>query len=242
MLNKNIKKAYYMQISDTLESMIRSGYFCYGQKLPTLTNMKEIFNVSLKVAAQAYDNLNKMGLIHSKRGKGYFVSFFEHIHFDLEAIHQMEAKLVYDFKMKKEVVLFEIIEMNSFIAGHLQLQEGQLCYHIKQFIGKNHQHILLQELFLPVDDYPGLEEKYDLYMTTPSLVMNGYRYNIDEFSNQFYAGQASIEHELFLRLNQGDPIWRIESSFLSDEGRPIVFMNQYLSGEHIQMAVMIHVD
>lgn len=242
MLNKNSKKAYYMQISEALESMIRSGYFFHGQKLPTLTDMKEIFNVSLKVSAQAYDDLNKKGLIYSKRGKGYFVSFFEHIQFNLESIHQLEAKLVYDLKMKRDVVLFELIKASDFIAEHLKLNDGQMCYHIKQFIGKNHQNILFQELFLPVDDFPGLEEKYDSYMTTPSLVMNGYRYNIDEFLNQFYASQASMEHDLFLRLKQGEPIWRIESTFLSDSGRPIVFMNQYMSGEYIEMAVMIDVN
>lgn len=242
MLNKNTKRAYYMQISEALESMIRSGYFIYGQKLPTLTEMKDMFNISLKVAAQAYEDLNKKGFIFSKRGKGYFVTFYNHLRVDLESVHQLEAKLVYEYQMKKKIILFELMEVGQYTAKRLRLNEDRLCYHIKQYYGKDNHNVLLQEIFFPVKYYPNLEDKYEQYKTTPSIVMNGYRYNIDEFLNQFFAGQASAEQEVFLRLHQGDPTWRIETLYLSSDSQPIVFMNQYLSGEFVNMAVMIDVD
>jgi len=242
MLNKHKKKAYYIQIAETLESMIRSGYFCYGQKLPTLTDMKTIYNISLKVAAQAYERLNDMGLIYSVRGKGYFVSSHHRLSIDLDDIHQLEYQLVYEYKMKKEIILYEIIEMNRYIAQIFNLKEHTKCYHIKQYYGNNNQNVLLQELYMPVAYYPDLEPKLSIFLTTPSLVMNGYRYSVDEFLNHFFASQASAEHEMFLKIKQGEPIWRIETTYLSETQQPIVFMNQYLSGEFVEMAVMIDVD
>lgn len=242
MLNKNKKRAYYMQISEAIESLIHSGYFIHGQKLPTLTEMKEVFNVSLKVAAQAYDDLNKKGYIYSKRGKGYFVSYFNHLRINLEEIHQLESKLIYEMKMKKNVILFELVKVDAFIADKLSLSKNTMCYHVKQFYGIDHQNVLLQELFFPAEYYVDLDNKYQQYNTTASLIMNGYRKNIDEFLNQFFAGQANAEQEVFLRLQQGDPIWRVESTYLSDNKTPMVFMNQFLSGEFANMAVMINVD
>ena len=221
--------------------MIRSGYFVHGQKLPTLTEMRSIFNVSLKVAAQAYDDLNKKGYIYSKRGKGYFVSFYERLQVQLENIHQLEAELVYEKEMNREVLLFEVVDADDYIASKLSLNQHQKCCHIKQTYGKNQRNILLQELYLPIHFFSELLSIYDEYKTTPSLIMNGYRYNIDQFTNHFYSSQASCEQEIFLKLQKDDPLWHIETQYISDDNQPLVFMNQYLSGQFVNMAVMIDV-
>ena len=203
--------------------------------------MRSIFNVSLKVAAQAYDDLSKKGYIYSKRGKGYFVSFYERLQVQLENIHQLEAELVYEKEMNREVLLFEVVDADDYIASKLSLKPHQKCFHIKQTYGKYQRNILLQELYLPIHLFPELLSMYDQYKTTPSLIMNGYRYNIDQFTNHFYSSQASCEQEIFLKLQKDDPIWHIETQYISDDDQPLVFMNQYLSGQFVNMAVMIDV-
>jgi len=241
-LNKQSKEPYYIQISNALESMIRSSYFAHGQKLPTLLEMKNIFNVSLKVAGQAYEDLSKKGLIYSQRGKGYFVSYYKSMEVSIEDFHQLEARLIHEEGFKRHVILFEVINTDAYVAKQLKIDEDTKCYHIKQFFGKDHQNVLYQEIYLPANQFPKLNKEYGQYQTTLSLIMNGYRHTLDEFSNKFFSSQATIEHELFLRLKYGEPLWRIESIFLNDKEQPLALINQYLSGEFITMAVMVHVD
>jgi DNA-binding GntR family transcriptional regulator len=241
-LNKQQKDPYYLQISKALEKMINSGFFVHGQKLPTLTEMKDMFHVSLKVAAQAYEDLSQKGYIYSRRGKGYFVYRHQHINIDMGLLYQIEANLVYEKHMERTIILFEKVEVASYVAEELSLDVGDSCYHIKQCFGKDNKNVLLQDIYLPFSVFPKLNKHYETYPTIPSLIMNGYRYNLDRFSNSFYPSQASFEHEIFLKLKENDPLWRVETICYTNEEKPIALINQYLSGENVTMEVMIDVD
>ncbi|HKL47932.1 MAG TPA: GntR family transcriptional regulator [Candidatus Izemoplasmatales bacterium] len=242
MLNKQQKKPYYLQLSNAIESMIHSGFFIHGQKLPTLTEMKDMFHVSLKVASKAYEHLSHKGYIYSRRGKGYFVSYYDKIDIDMDQLYQLEAELVYEKKMERTVILFEKVEAQGYVAEELLLDIGDYCYHIKQVFGKDNRNVLLQDIYLPYKAFPKLNKEYDRYPTIPSLIMNGYRHSLDRFANSFYPSQATIEHEIFLKLQENDPLWRVETICFTDKKAPIALINQYLSGEYVKMAVMIDVN
>lgn len=242
MLNKHQKKPYYLQLADALESMIHTGFFKHGQKLPTLTEMKDIFGVSLKVISKAYEHLGHKGYIYSRRGKGYFVSYYEKMSIDMDQLYQLEAQLFYERNMKRTVILFEKVEAQGYISEELSLKTGENCYHIKQCFGRHNQYVLLQDIYLPYKAFPKLSKAYDQYPTIPSLIMNGYRYNLDRLAHSFYPSQATIEHEVFLNLDNQAPLWRVETICLTDKKEPIALVNQYLSGEYVKMEVMIDVD
>lgn len=241
-LNKQAKEPYYLQLSQALESMIITGYFCHGEKLPTLTEMREIFNVSLKVAAQTYDDLNQKGLIYSRRGKGFFVSYHESIEIDLNYFYQIEAELIHEKNMERRILLFEKVEVNRYVAEQLELKEGDYCYHIKQAFGKDLNNVLLEDIYLPLSMFPKLNKNYEKYVTLPSLIMSGYRYSLNSFANKYFSSQVTIEHEIVLRLQLNDPLWRVESIYYTNDHKPIALVNHYLSGEYCTMEVMLDVN
>ncbi|MFP4478734.1 MAG: GntR family transcriptional regulator [Candidatus Izemoplasmatales bacterium] len=241
-LNKQSKESYYIQLSHALEKMIKSGYFSHGQKLPTLTEVREIFNVSLKVAAQTYDDLNQKGLVYSRRGKGFYVSYHEPIKIDLNYFYQIESELVHELHMDRHILLFEKVEVDGYVAEQLDLDEGAYCYHIKQTFGDDTKNVLLEDIYLPLTSFPKLYRNYEKYPTLPSLIMNGYRYNLDRFSNKYFSSQATIEHEITLKLCLNEALWRVESIFYTNENKPIALVNHYLSGEYVTMEVMLDVD
>jgi len=242
MLNKQSKEPYYVQLSHAIENMILTGYFQHGQKLPTLTEMKDMFQVSLKVAAQAYDDLNKKGYIYSQRGKGYFVSHYNQFRVDLKKLYELESELVHERLMERNIILFEKVSVEGYVAEQLKLNQGDQCFHIKQAFGHKHKNVLLQDIYLPSKHFPKLFKQYEDYPTLLSLIMNGYRYKIDRFKNRYYPSQATIEHEIFLQLQVNDPLWRIESVSFINDNQPIALLNQYMSGEFITMAVMLDVN
>lgn len=241
-LNKLSKDSYHLQLSQALEHMIKTGYFSYGEKLPTLTEMREIFNVSLKVAAQTYDDLNQRGLIYSKRGKGFFVSYHQSLNIDLNYFYHIEAELVHELNMERHILLFEKVVVDGYVAEQLNIDEGDYCYHIKQAFGKELKNVLLEDIYLPLNDFPKLNKNYDSFKTLPSLIMSGYRFSLDRFSNKYFSSHVTLEHEIILKLQVNEPLWRVESIYYTNNNKPIALVNHYFSGKHVTMEVMLDVD
>ncbi|QWC00251.1 GntR family transcriptional regulator [Mycoplasmatota bacterium] len=241
-LNKQSKDPYYLQLSNALEEMIRSGYFSHGEKLPTLTEMREIFNISLKVAAQTYEDLSHKELIYSRRGKGFFVAYHESIKIDLDYFYQIEANLVHEMNMERHILLMEKIVVDDYVAEQLNLDSGDYCYHIKQTYGKELKNVLFEDIYLPLHKFKNLSRRYNQYLTLPSLIMNGYRYALDSFSNKYFSSSVTVEMQFILKLKLNEPLWRVESIYFTDEKEPIALVNHYLSGEYVTMEVSLNVD
>lgn len=242
LLDKHSSTPYYLQVSDALKSMIVSGYFSHGQKLPTLTEMNSILNISLKVIAQAYDDLSKKGYVYSRRGKGYFVSYHQKIQIDINDLYQLESKLIYDLGMKKGIVMIETIEANQFLKENLNLKENENCFHVKQYYGTDHKNVVIQDVFLPVSKFPRISNVYQQYLTLPLLLTNGYGYKIKGFSSKYTAVHSIMEHQLIMRVPINEPLWRIDSLCLNADNEPVCLVQNAFSGEYVTMAVMIDAD
>ena len=64
----------YIQIEDSIHSMIAAGQLQPGVQLPTIRELAADIRVNLNTVARAYFELDKEGVITTQRGKGTFVS------------------------------------------------------------------------------------------------------------------------------------------------------------------------
>lgn len=62
------------QISRQIRAMILAGELTAGQVLPSIRALSREQHVSVITVQRGYENLEREGLIHSRRGKGFFVS------------------------------------------------------------------------------------------------------------------------------------------------------------------------
>jgi GntR family transcriptional regulator len=62
------------QISKQIRAKILSGEMAAGDTLPSIRRLARDQHVSVITVQRGYDNLEREGLIHSRRGKGFFVS------------------------------------------------------------------------------------------------------------------------------------------------------------------------
>ncbi len=62
------------QIIRQLRAMILSGEIPAGAALPSIRSMAATSKVSMITVHRAYESLQREGLIHARRSKGYFVS------------------------------------------------------------------------------------------------------------------------------------------------------------------------
>ncbi|PAD34328.1 FadR/GntR family transcriptional regulator [Terribacillus saccharophilus] len=75
---KQIKpKKIYEQVADELLSMIREGKLKPGEKLSSVTQLAENFQVGRSAIREALATLRAMGLVEMKQGEGTYVKAFE---------------------------------------------------------------------------------------------------------------------------------------------------------------------
>jgi len=64
----------YIQIEDSIHSLIAAGQIQPGEQLPTIRELAADIRVNLNTVARAYFELDREGVISTQRGRGTFVS------------------------------------------------------------------------------------------------------------------------------------------------------------------------
>ena len=64
----------YRQIVDWVKMGIASGQMAPGEQLPTVRQLAVDLNVNFNTAARSYLELERMGFVHTLRGKGTFIA------------------------------------------------------------------------------------------------------------------------------------------------------------------------
>jgi DNA-binding transcriptional regulator YhcF (GntR family) len=67
-------KAIYQQIADTLAQRILEGALQPGDRVPSVRDLAEEFEVNRNTLLRTYSLLQEAGIIENKRGIGFFVS------------------------------------------------------------------------------------------------------------------------------------------------------------------------
>ena len=81
----------YIQIEDSIHSLIAAGQIQPGEQLPTIRELAADIRVNLNTVARAYFELDREGVISTQRGKGTFVSGIP----DQKQIEKKRQKLLY---------------------------------------------------------------------------------------------------------------------------------------------------
>lgn len=70
----NSNKAIYLQISDLICERILSGELKPGDRIPSVREYGASIGVNPNTVMRTYEKLTGQGIIHNKRGIGYFIS------------------------------------------------------------------------------------------------------------------------------------------------------------------------
>ena len=70
----NSNKAIFLQIRDTIREKILSGELKPGERIPSVREYGATIGVNPNTVMRTYERLTSEGVIHNKRGIGYFIS------------------------------------------------------------------------------------------------------------------------------------------------------------------------
>ena len=212
----------YKHTARELIRYIEENNLNHGQKLPSLEELIEKFQVSKNTIIKALDELERHGIIYQVRGSGIFVRGHKRPgYINLLEIHGFNSMLR-EFDVDSKVLLLELIKPNAEVMANLNIEEDQDVYHVKRIRSIEGRHFCIEESYFNKALVPYLNEQ----IASESI----FNYLVNDLNLQFgfldhflRARKLSAQDAQYLDLDEGDPSIVVESIFYLDNGLPFDF-------------------
>lgn len=150
----------YAQVSDILAAEIESGARQHeGPQLPSESALAQEFKISRVTVRQALKRLEARGLIYSEQGRGYFktanrmggVSGFHSFTREVQKAGGTPGAKVLECRT--------VDQLPPEMQAHLKVQHpaNVALFHLKRIRTINDSPVALEDAYLPVNMYPGIE-------------------------------------------------------------------------------------
>ncbi|WP_406694655.1 GntR family transcriptional regulator [Singulisphaera sp. Ch08] len=229
----------YFQIQNDLASSIASGAIPPGGQLPSEEELIRKYAVSRTTVRKAVQELERLGLIEIRRGRGTFVRAAKLSQGFTELTGFVEDMLVLGLKPSAKVLGAAPTAANEWVARQLRLPIGTEVMKIRRVRLADGVAMSLDETYLPMDlgekvakddleVYPIfslLEEKYE----TPLIEAD---YRIEAVAAERFVAET-------LEVEEGAPILLIERVSFTLGQRPVDYEKLYYRGDKLRLTTRL---
>lgn len=194
------KQSLYGKLVDQIKLSIETDLKPHDL-LPSERELAEIYGVSRTTVRLALQELEHLGFIYKKHGKGTFVSSISKSILNLTGAYSFTEQMLSMGKEPKTIILdFEVIESNKYFSEQLGIHKGSKLIKIKRLRLADDEPMMLERSYLPYKRFETLtsqrlEEKpmYDIFLTD-------YNETIKCAEEEFYASIVSDKDATFLNV------------------------------------------
>ena len=225
----------YQAIAADIQRSIEDGSLKPNDKLPTVVELCQIYDVSKITVKRAFDILVEKGLIASRRGSGTFVKSSQdmsdprgtgtYIKGDAGTLGFTRSDRARGFTVEHQdegaitsvVYDFSIVTPPEKVARHLGIQPDDFTYHHCRVRCLDERPIVIEYTYMPLDLIPGLK-KSQLYKSVYSYIQETLGYKISSFHRIIRAVSATEEEAERLQTAPGTPLLELEQIGFFDDG------------------------
>lgn len=211
----------YIDIADDIRAKIKEQTYTYGQKLPYEYALCVLYHCNKETMKKALDILVKEGLIVRRRGAGTFVkdynpdddvtSYFDHKTIGLTAKYKDIANIT------SNVINFEVVPCDEFIAKKLQIEEGSFVYQIIRQRLMNQSPHRLEICYMPISTIPNLKLEH-LQGSLYHYIQDTLGLTIQSAHKTITAKLSTTLEQDYLELKKGEPFIQIEQVIYLNSG------------------------
>lgn len=215
----------YEHVVDDIIGRITRGDLSTGDRLPTIVELAEHYDVSTITVKRAMDELDARGLIARRRGSGTYVKGAPEAGSDggWSAAGQMKGFFT-EHSAAGETVsslvkVFNVVVPPVEVAEALTMGLEDFAYHVLRVRLANGVPRAIDDTYMPINLIPGL--------TRSDAENSVYRYigeklglNIGSANRRVKAVAASAEQAAWLNLAEGAPLLSITQTGYLDDGTP----------------------
>ena len=223
----------YAQIKDVLKQRILDGVYEPHEKLGSENELMTAFGVSRITVRQALRDLQGEGLVFTSQGKGTFVSKPKATQ-DLYSLQGFEeAMAAKGYETSSKLVSSEIRRPSKGVRAALQLEAGDDVIELRRVRYLNREPLSVDVSYFPTDVgerllgrnlerdiFPMLENELGLPLGAADLKIG--------------AALPDESTRRLLRLEDGEPVLRVERLTYDNTGRPIDFEYLFIRADAYQ--------
>lgn len=199
-----MKMAKYKDIADALRSKIMNGEYMPGEKMPYEYALCMTYHCNKETMKKALDILVKEGLIIRRRGAGTFVKDYDPDEKPRMMFKRSLSERMPHAKITSDIIAFEVIPCDEFLARKLQIEEYDFVYHIIRNRYVDGKPYVVSISYIPLSIVPNLKAdvlKGSLY----DYIQNVLKYSIQSAHVNIRALPSTAPEQDFLGINAGDP-------------------------------------
>jgi GntR family transcriptional regulator len=229
---------FYIQLMDVLKETIGLGRWRPGDRLPGEHALCETYGVSRTVVRQALKELELVGIVYRRKGKGSYVAEPK----ISESLVQRLTGFYQDMQEKgcppvSQVLKQDVIPAQVKIARHLEIDPEVPVVELQRLRFVRDEPIVLVSSFLPHVLCPGLEDVdfreqslYTYLETVYGLIIVRGRRRIEAVS----AGEGEAK---LLQVKVGTPLILLDSVSYLEDGTPMEYFHAVHRGDRSQFEV-----
>jgi GntR family transcriptional regulator len=219
------------QVYSSLRALLDSGEWAEGDQLPTERALAEGFGCSLITVRRAMEELVRERRIVRIRGRGTFVRQAP-LDRDLSDLTSFTDEMNARGMNPKTVILAaELVEASQAAAASLQIPAGTAVYRIERVRHAGSQPLLLEEVQLPANLFPGLLDRdlesgslYDILAANYGIELTWGRETIEP-------ALPSAREAALLEQDRREPVLLLQLVSFTREDAPVEYCRSVVRGD-----------
>ena len=221
----------YQQLMDDIKLDISNQKYRHGDKIPSETELAEIYNVSRITVRRAVSELCDEGYLAKHQGKGTFVTppkITRKIMQDTH-VHSFTATCAMSgMRPGGRTVGIRIVPSRQEEQHFLKLPKDSNVIYLQRIRTADGDPVMLENTFLPSPEFDSLLSTDLTNRSLNETLRQKYsRSLVVRQTTKVEVSRASPEHAQLLNITPGDPLFFITAYFLDERDNPIAIARHY---------------
>ena len=200
------KQPLYDQLVDLLSDKIQNEMHP-GDALPSERDLAETYGLSRTTVRLAMSELEELGLVTRKHGKGTFVSSVSRDTTDLMGTYSFTDQMRALGRVPHtEVIDFEVREASKFVAQNMDLRLGEAVFRMRRLRTADGVPMMLERTYMPVKVFDGLTQRMVESKSLYEIVEQDFRMKIKTAEEAFGARAARPDEARLLKIDEDAPV------------------------------------
>ena len=208
------KQPLYDQLVDLLSDKIQNDMHP-GDALPSERDLAETYGLSRTTVRLAMSELEELGLVTRKHGKGTFVSSVSRDTTDLMGTYSFTDQMRSLGRVPHtEVLDFEVREASKFVAQNMDLRLGEAVFRMRRLRSADGVPMMLERTYMPVKVFDGLTQQgrwsefFTIFESKSlyEIVEQDFRMKIKTAEEAFGARAARPDEAKLLKIDEDAPV------------------------------------
>ena len=212
----------YQEVAMEINDYIIENNMTKGDKLPSLTDLVDYYQVSKNTIITALNVLEQQGVVYQVRGSGIYVRGHDRKGYVNLTDVQGFKHIFREFHLSSDIIELKEIVPSESLVETLKMKPDEMVYYLKRIRYIESRPFCVEESYYNKTYVPYLSEEI-AFKSIFDYLNKDLKLNAS-FSDLFMRiGKLNQEEADYLKLEKNDPSLNIESIYYLNNGHPFTY-------------------